>query len=242
MSARTDSAVIARFENDTGVPVEVIQGDLRTSRADLILIGRDPELISHFCHNGNRREWSSVPKFQGWHAALPSQPWIESPSGRQNILRIPFRPRASSRGDREFQRGRLQLLLPLAMLCSHLPVLEVACCPISCRMPEMTAAWMVQEIWEFTTICKLGHDTWKPRMIPRKISIFCRSDVTPLLNAFRSHETHGRVEHLAMSAIWNEYLLGRLKLWNGGSRYPYMDASDGFHRALGFRFRETLRT
>lgn len=100
---------------------------------------------------------------------------------------------------------------------------------------------MVQEIWEFTVLCKLGHDTWPRRMMPRRISIYCTEDTTPLLEAFHSRTSHGSLDQLDIMTLVTPLALVNARNWlipYGSVPFPYLVRSEQFYQVNGFRYKE----
>jgi hypothetical protein len=165
-----------RFANSTRTELRLANGDVRDVVDRLLVIGRDPALKRHYEERLGRSFTTPA-----WLRPFRAE-FAEAHDRSIAVLRIPFRPRGSSRRrPQEIDRMQAALEHPLALAISRTNATSIALVPLSCRRPDVVAAGMVRTIWDISVAAFLDVPGPLGEAKPGVFAIFAWASLDPFV-------------------------------------------------------------
>jgi hypothetical protein len=171
-----------RYENGTHTAIELIRGDIRDAPESFVVIGRDPDLKSHYASlTGATFNEGSM-----WLGAFPVE-FAQTNNQSLNVLRTWFRPSESShRRFKEIARLQSAIEYPLVQNMRKCNGTQIAMVPISCRAPLVVATGMIRMIWDISVAAFLHISGPLKCTKPTLFTIYCNSDLQPFFDVLDS--------------------------------------------------------
>ena len=167
-----------RYENHTMTSIRLIEGDIRDASEAYVLIGRDPNLSTHY----ERKNGCSFKPCSSWLSSFPVQ---QCSNSDLSVLRTKIRPSESSR-NRQKQITRLRTAIEIPLVHAFHEAKEVALVPISCRAENVVATAMIRMLWDISVAAFLNTGPSMPTLKPSQFSIYCTTSLQPFVDVLES--------------------------------------------------------